>query len=138
MGWTEWSESKFRDLNLRDLKVDQAYLSIENAMNSSFYLYTLSEDCVKCPMQKLRKVEPNQETVIKLNVARSLDMSLFDRDLGKFVVGDNLKVLPRWSATPDLGQFGVYDLKIATSSSIKFETAKQPVNIYTCKCGRLI
>jgi heparan-alpha-glucosaminide N-acetyltransferase len=132
MSWTEWTVSTFRNLNLKDLKVDQAFFNVSNALNTPFYLYTLSDDCVKCPLRKLKKIEPNQETIIKLDVTRSLEMRLYDKDLGKFVVGNDTKVLTRWSAIPELGEFGVYDLKIMPSNAIKFETAKEHVNIYSC------
>lgn len=133
MSWTEWTVSSFRNLNLKDLKVDQAFLNVSNAATKSFYLYTLSDECVKCPFRKLRKIEPNKDTIIKLDVARNMEIRLFDKDMGEFVVGNDSKAKTRWSATPELGEFGVYDLKIMQSEAIKFETAKEHVNIYTCR-----
>lgn len=133
MSWTEWTDSTFRDLNLKELKVDQAFLNVSNALKTPFYLYTLSDDCVKCPLRRLKKIEPDQETIIKLDVSRNLDIRLYDRDLGQFILGNNTKVQPRWSAIPELGEFGVYDLKIMASNAIKFDTAKEHVNIYSCK-----
>lgn len=134
MSWTEWTDTLFRGLNLKDLKVDQAFFNVSNAASKGFYLYTLSEECVKCPFKKHAHAPPNKDTVIKLDVARNLEMRLFDTDLGKYVLSNETS-LPslRWSAQPDLGQFGVYDLRITSTGMIKLETAKEHVNIYFCK-----
>ena len=132
MSWTEWTVSTFRNLNLKDLKVDQAFLNVSNALNSPFYLYALSDECVKCPFRKLKKIEANKNTILKLDVARNLEMRLYDKNFGEFVVGNDTKAVARWSANPELGEFGVYDLKIMPSNAIKFATAKEHVNIYSC------
>jgi heparan-alpha-glucosaminide N-acetyltransferase len=115
-----------------NLKVDQAFFNVSNALNQKFYLYELSEDCDKCPFKKVRDIAPAKDTVIKLDVARSLELRMFDKDFGDYVFPNNTS-LHHWSAQPELGQFGVYDLKIMASGAIKFQTAKEPVNIYTCK-----
>lgn len=133
MSWTEWTESSFRGLKLTNLKVDGAFLNVSNALNKAFYLYTLSEECVNCPLRKIKEIAPNKETVIKLDVSRKLEMRLYDTDLGKFVVGNATKVETKFSTFPDFGEFGVYDLKIMPSSAIKLETAKEPVTVNTCK-----
>lgn len=132
MSWTEWTVSTFRSLNLKDLKVDQAFLNVSNALNSPLYLYALSDDCVKCPFRKLKKIDANKNTIVKLDVARNLEMRLYDKNFGEFVLGNDTKDIARWSANPELGEFGVYDLKIMPSSAIKFVTAKEHVNIYSC------
>lgn len=133
MSWTEWTDSSFRGLKLTNLKVDEAFLNVSNALNKAFYLYTLSEECVKCPLRKIKEIAPNKETLIKLDVSRNLEMRLYDTDLGKFVVGNSTKVETKFSAYPEFGEFGVYDLKIMQSSAIKLETAKEPVTVNTCK-----
>ena len=37
-----------------------------------------------------------------------------------------------YSAEPDVGEFGVYDLILMHSGANKFQTAKEPVNTTTC------
>lgn len=135
MSWTEWTDSLFGGLNLKDLKVDQAYLNVTNAAGR-FYLYTLSEECVKCPFKKIKAIAPNNKTIIKLDVSRNLEMRLFDKDRGKYDFPNNTNDGVRWSAQPDLGEFGVYELKIMQSQVIKYDVAKEPVNVYTCKAIR--
>lgn len=133
MSWTEWTDTNFRKLSLKDLKVDQAFFNVSNAMDKTFHLYTLSEECVKCPFKLLKTIAPLKDTVIKLDVARSLEMRLYDKALGPYVFPNETSEGVRWSAQPDLGEFGVYDLRIMKSQVIRLETAKEPVNIYTCK-----
>lgn len=133
MSWTEWTDTLFRDLNLKELKVDEAFLNVSNKLSQEFYLYSLSEDCVKCPFKKLKLIAKKKDTVIKLNVARNLEMRLFEKDFGPYVFPNETSNGVRWSAQPELGEFGVYDLKIMQSQVVRLETAKEPVNIYTCK-----
>lgn len=136
MSWTEWTEASFRGLNLKDLKVDQAFFNITNEFKDKdkrFYLYSLSEECVKCPFRKLKAIAPNKATIIKLDVARNFELRLFDKDLGDYVFPNETSDNVRWSMKPDMGEFGVYDLRIMDSSVIKYEVAKEPVNVQTCK-----
>lgn len=134
MSWTEWTDTTFRGLDLKELKVDQAYFNVSNARDEHFCLYTLSQECVKCPFKLIKKIAKLDDTVVKLDVARSLHLRLVDEKNCKEYLfpndtGDGLQ----WNAQPDLGEFGVYDLRIMNSQAIKFETAKEPVFIYTCK-----
>jgi heparan-alpha-glucosaminide N-acetyltransferase len=133
MAWTEWTTTSFRGLNLMDLKVDEAFFNISNSMKTKFFLYSLSEECVKCPFKKLRAIPPNKETVIKLDTARSLELRLFDKDWGDYVFPNETYDGLRWSVMPELGEFGVYDLQIKETSVFKYECVKQPVNVQTCE-----
>lgn len=133
MSWTEWTDTLFRGLDLKQLKVDQAYLNVSNALNEPLFLYTLSEECVKCPFKFLRKIARQNDTVVKLDVARNLYLRLVDEDYGEYLFPNETGKGLQWSAQPQLGEFGVYDLKIMDSKAIRFETAKEPVFIYTCK-----
>lgn len=133
MSWFEWTDSTFRSLNLKELKVDQAFFNISNAANKKFYLYTLSDECVKCPFKKVREVAANNNTIIKLDVSRSLEIRLLDKNHGSYLFPNETSNGVRWSAQPELGEFGVYDLRIMESQAIKFDVAKDPVNIHTCE-----
>lgn len=133
MSWTEWTELYFRGLNLNDLEVDQAFFNISSAMDIHLYLYSLSEECIKCPFKRLRTVAPHSETVFALNVARNREMKLVDRDFGNYLFSNLEADGIIWTDHPKMGQFGVYDLQIKESGTVSFEVAKEPVNIYFCK-----
>lgn len=133
MSWTEWTGNRFRGLDLRQLKVDQAFFNVSNERAQPYFLYSLSEECVRCPFKFLRKIAPKNDTVIKLDVSRNLELRLFEHDHGKYIFPNNTSEGLRWSASPELGEFGVYDLRIKPSEAITYGVAKEPVYIYTCK-----
>lgn len=134
MSWTEWTDTSFRGLNLKELKVDEAFFNVSNAADISYYLYALSEECEKCPFKRLKHIAPNGDTVVKLEVARNLELRLYDKNhSGEYAFANETADGLSWSAQPDLGQFGVYDLRISSSKAMIFETAKDPVTIYTCR-----
>lgn len=133
MSWTEWPDKDFRGLNFDELRVNEAFFSVDNYMDVETYLYSLTDECVKCPFRRLRTFAPNSSTVFRLNVARKLEMKLFDEDFGTFAMPNQTSAGSLWSDQPKLGQFGVYDLKVSSSKEVNFEVAKEPVNIYFCK-----
>lgn len=137
MSWIEWSENTFRGLDLTQLAVDEAYFNITNQQkNKTFYLYSLSSDCVKCPFKKIKAIPKNNETVVKLDVARLLELRLFEKDKGKYVNPEENKPAPDglyWSSQYDMGEFGVYDLVLKENGGNHFSTAKDPVNTNSCK-----
>jgi heparan-alpha-glucosaminide N-acetyltransferase len=137
MSWTELTSMSFRNLNLKELRVDQAYFNVSNAANQSFFLYTLSDECIKCPFKKFQTILPNKENVFKISTKRSIEMKLFDKDWSNYLFPNETKNGLMWSGKPELGQFGVYDLKISEFKEITFEVAKEPVNIYTCKLQKI-
>ncbi|KAG5681032.1 hypothetical protein PVAND_010498 [Polypedilum vanderplanki] len=131
MSWLEWTDSSFRGLDLTKLKVDQAYFNISNGMNQHFYLYTLSQECISCPFRKIKKAAALNDTILKLDTTRRIELRLFTKDHGPFVhpnvVVDNVF----WSMQEQLGEFGVYDLTIKPSGATAFEIAKEPVSTFS-------
>lgn len=133
MSWLERTDSYFRNLNLRELWVDEAYLNVSNGMHLPYYLYTLSPDCVECPYRKFNYIEANKDTVMKMKTSRSLEMKLYYKDHGQYVLQN--QSLDRFYAhfEPKMGQFGVYDMIIDERAVNRFEVAKEPVPIYWCE-----
>ena len=136
MSWIEWTDNKFRGLDLTQLKVDQAYLNISNQQrDKKYWLYSLSEECVKCPYRFLKLIRPHNDTLLKLKTDRGFELRLFKENHGPYVdpkiVNDDLF----WSDKPDFGEFGVYDLIIKSSALPVpvLQTAKEPVNTILCK-----
>lgn len=136
MSWIEWSENIFRGLDLSELAVDEAFFNITNQRKDvTYYLYSLSADCVKCPFKRIKTVHRNNETVVKIDTARTIELRLFDKDVGKYVNPDQNK--PKdglyWSSQHEMGEFGVYDLVIKDSGASQYQTAKEPVNTFSCE-----
>ena len=132
MAWLERTEEYFRDLYLRNLWVDQAYLNVSNGRDSSYYLYSLASNCVRCPFRKMRDIDPNNDSVIVVNTARSLQMRLFSKNHGQYVFPNQSEDGLLWNDEPKMGQFGVYDLILDASGTNRFEVALDPVPIYWC------
>ncbi|XP_058835834.1 heparan-alpha-glucosaminide N-acetyltransferase [Topomyia yanbarensis] len=127
----ECTEQYFRGLDLWSLWVDQAYVNTSVDGLRNYYLYSLSDECEKCPYTRVHAIknEYDQSNVIELDVARKLYFKVFEQNLGKYAF-DNESFVCQF--TKDLGEFGVYDLRIeeGDTTTCVFETAKEPVNIY--------
>uniref|UniRef100_A0A182M7N1 Heparan-alpha-glucosaminide N-acetyltransferase catalytic domain-containing protein n=1 Tax=Anopheles culicifacies TaxID=139723 RepID=A0A182M7N1_9DIPT len=127
----EYTERFFRGLDLWSLAVDEAFLNVtHSAGTNDYYLYTLSEECDKCPFTKLQRIPAGKKnTVLKVDVSRRIGLRILDRDVGKYSF-DNDTVLCQFR-NAQLGEFGVYDLNIAANDdSCTLAKAKEPVNIY--------
>ncbi|XP_055529975.1 heparan-alpha-glucosaminide N-acetyltransferase [Wyeomyia smithii] len=127
----EYTEQYFRGLDLWSLWVDQAFLNASIDGLRNYFLYSLSEDCEKCPYTRLHEIKNEEDSgnVLELDVARRLNFKIFEHNLGKYAF-DNESFVCQLSAA--LGEFGVYDLRIKEGgiTSCTLETAKEPVNIY--------
>lgn len=89
MSWIEQTDSVFRNLNLRKLKVDQAFLNITSSFESKLHLYFLAEECVDCPFEKYSTILPSShDNIIKLNTSRGFKMRLYSKDHGKYLYGN--------------------------------------------------
>jgi heparan-alpha-glucosaminide N-acetyltransferase len=135
MTWFEWTDQYFRGLNIGSLWVDEAFFNITNQRNEEYFLYSLSPECVRCPFRIVRNIPANNETILRVKTARTLEYRLFDRDHGRYVLpsADSPSDGLYWTTQHDMGQFGVYDLILKESGGATFETAKEPVLTFTCK-----
>lgn len=134
MSWIEWTTvDNFRGLDLTQLKVDQAYLNVSNQQSTKYFLYSLSEDCIKCPFRLIKAIRAENDTIVKVNTAREVEWRLFHKDHGPFVDPKLVNEDLFWSGVPNVGEFGVYDLIIKKTGPAVFETAKEPV--MTLPCG---
>lgn len=125
--WIEYAGELWRELDLTALKVDEAYLRIKSSVDRSLWLYSLSEECYKCPYTKLKEIQPNKRTHIKLDTTFELSLKVFSEDNGKYAF-DNETALCAF--TPEIGEFGVYNLTISSNETCNFVTDKDPVNIH--------
>lgn len=98
----EYTSPKWRNLNMRDLKVDEAYMSVTSELDHRVWLYSLSDGCynvskvhcnvisycvffIQCPYTKVGGIPPETSETIKIDVERSLYYRVYDKDLGKYV-----------------------------------------------------
>ncbi|XP_055915706.1 heparan-alpha-glucosaminide N-acetyltransferase [Eupeodes corollae] len=127
--WIEYTDPTWRNLQMRLLKVDEAYFSINSSSTiERNFIYTLSSECYECPYTKVKVISPNQTNeIFKLNVAHPLSFKIFDNDVGKYAPNNasamcNLQNL-------DFNEFGVYNFSIYPNNSCVVLTDKAGVNV---------
>ncbi|XP_055612390.1 heparan-alpha-glucosaminide N-acetyltransferase [Uranotaenia lowii] len=128
----EYTERFFRGLDLWSLGVDEAFINGTVRGLKNYFLYSLSDECDKCPYSKLHELKPSNgsdDNVFKLDISRRLHFKVFDRNHGKYAFDNESSVC---EFDENLGEFGVYDLTLyeGNTFSCALETAKEPVNIY--------
>lgn len=79
------NDPQFAHLNIEALRVDQAYLNLSSSSTSNrLWLYSLSDDCIRCPYNRWRELAPNANVLLRFNAARGVQWKLFDFDVGPF------------------------------------------------------
>ncbi|XP_073829317.1 heparan-alpha-glucosaminide N-acetyltransferase [Musca autumnalis] len=135
--FTEYVEPTWRGLDMRKLKVDEAYLIPKNLYNKATYLYTLSEECFTCPYTKVKAL-PHQlangdddgrfvEVTTTLNVAHALKFKIFDNDVGRYAFSNETALCEFEQRY--LKEFGVYNLTVDVDGSCQWEIDKDGVNV---------
>lgn len=78
-------DPQFAHFNIENLRPDQAYLNITTSPDSNrLWLYSLSDDCVRCPFNLWRVLAPQANLLLRFNTARGLQWKVFDSDVGPF------------------------------------------------------
>lgn len=125
----------FRNLDLRRLGVDEAYINISSTLSDPIWMYSLSEECYKCPYSRVQKISPRRDNVIKVSTKFNVNWKFFDQDVGPYTLEASREAQAVCEIRqPDLGEFGVYDVHILGTGNCAINTALQPVNIYLRKC----
>ncbi|XP_075155903.1 heparan-alpha-glucosaminide N-acetyltransferase [Haematobia irritans] len=132
--FTEYVEPTWRGLNMRQLKVDEAYLILKNLYDKVTYLYTLSEECYTCPYTKVKALHPHQTNgkdienlTTTLNVAHALKFKIFDYDVGRYAFS-NETALCEFEQI-NLKEFGVYNLTLNSNGTCNWNIDKDGVNV---------
>lgn len=127
--WIEYTEPSWRNLKMRDLKVDQAYILFNSTLNSAkTFIYTLSKECYECPYAKTKVILSNRPAeALKLNVAHPLSFKIFDKDVGKYAPSNISAVCTLPNQVLD--EFGVYNFSIGSNGPCEIVTDKAGVNV---------
>lgn len=80
----ELSDPIFGDIDLQNLAVDQAYINITSNASNRYWMYTLSDDCIRCPFAKFRDIAPHRSALVKFSTFRRFQWKVFDEDLGPY------------------------------------------------------
>uniref|UniRef100_A0A0K8TUB7 Putative heparan-alpha-glucosaminide n-acetyltransferase-like protein n=1 Tax=Tabanus bromius TaxID=304241 RepID=A0A0K8TUB7_TABBR len=124
--WIEYTQSKWRDLDMEKLTRDEAYLKVISNVDSPMWLYSLSADCYLCPFTQVKKIGPHETKHVKINVATKNSFEVYDRDVGTYAFNNETAYCK--DIRSSLGEFGVYNMTIYPDKVCSIVTDKTPVN----------
>ncbi|XP_016948278.1 heparan-alpha-glucosaminide N-acetyltransferase [Drosophila biarmipes] len=130
--FVEYTEPKWRDLDMRALSVDQFYLYLRSHFPSEGHLYSLSDECYTCPYTKVKALPAADGAAgaaepLRLSSAFGLNFKIFEHDQGHYAY-DNVSSLC-WLRRTDLQEFGVYNLTLEANGTCTFAVDKPGVPI---------
>ncbi|XP_043514120.1 heparan-alpha-glucosaminide N-acetyltransferase-like isoform X1 [Frieseomelitta varia] len=97
------------------LGYDEACINLR-AENSNVWFYLLSADCALCPYTRLKQIAVNQSSSVTIDTVRSSSIRIVDaEDPSEFISAKNTSDVI-CELTPNLGQFGVYELAVQNRS----------------------
>ncbi|XP_017151391.1 heparan-alpha-glucosaminide N-acetyltransferase [Drosophila miranda] len=127
----EYTDPRWRGLNMRDLAVDQAYMYLRSEYGEPSYLYTLSDECYTCPYTKVKALPAagsgQQLEPLQLSTEYALNFKIFQHDQGRYA-HENVSALC-WLRRTDLQEFGVYNLTLLPNGTCDFAVDKPGVPI---------
>ncbi|XP_068084945.1 heparan-alpha-glucosaminide N-acetyltransferase isoform X2 [Anabrus simplex] len=147
MSWIEDpGVAEFRGLNLTQLGVDEAYVNVTSQI-PGLWLYTLSQECYKCPYSRHLALDEVKEP-FKWSTQYRHKWRIMTDGSAPTVPAENYSGVA-CEMDADLGEFGVYDLRIhdgggggSSKTICELDTALEPVNIYfpllLCVLGLLV
>ncbi|XP_063237674.1 heparan-alpha-glucosaminide N-acetyltransferase [Bacillus rossius redtenbacheri] len=136
MSWLEDPGAElFRGLHLGALSMDQAYLLASSGVADPLWLYSLSEDCRKCPYSLVGDLRPGANYTVSTRRWATWRLARFSGSPPqRLPAGNTSRVV--CELTPDVREFGVYELEATSSADHRsnitctLRTARDPVNIY--------
>lgn len=134
---TSWIEDpgvdSWNGLKFSDLGVDEAYLNVTNLADVPLWLYSLSDDCVRCPFVKQTIIRP-EKNILKLSTKHGLKFRITSDGGAEDIAVNNITARVCSDFNADMGEFGVYNLLLEPLPDdymrCRFKTEKEPVNIY--------
>uniref|UniRef100_A0A1B0CSM6 Putative heparan-alpha-glucosaminide n-acetyltransferase-like protein n=1 Tax=Lutzomyia longipalpis TaxID=7200 RepID=A0A1B0CSM6_LUTLO len=126
--WVEQTVPEFRNLDLRRLGVDEAYLNVTSHFPTSLWLYSLSDECHRCPYSRIQEIRRSH--VLRTSTKFPTSWRFYDRDVGPYALQAAQEARIVCDVRPEMGEFGVYDVLIDNAGKCDVTTALEPVNIY--------
>ncbi|XP_033358368.1 heparan-alpha-glucosaminide N-acetyltransferase-like [Bombus vosnesenskii] len=97
------------------LGYDEACINLRTE-DSNAWLYLLSADCALCPYTRIKQIVVNWTSSVTIDTIRSTSLRVLDaEDPNEFISAKNTSDVI-CELTPNLGQFGVYELSIVNRS----------------------
>ncbi|XP_011685533.1 PREDICTED: heparan-alpha-glucosaminide N-acetyltransferase [Wasmannia auropunctata] len=111
------------------LKFDEACVNvISDKGNSNKWLYSLSSDCLSCPYERIAQISSNIN--LKFSTIKTLKWRVLNNNGNKEYVSTKNTSNIVCELTPNLGQYGLYELEVQ-NNTCNFRTTKNPTYPYT-------
>lgn len=114
------------------LDVDEAYLNVTTTYPSSVWMYYMTEECYKCPYERLAEIRSPNRLVGEKNTffvsTKFHNMWRFYRkNMGKYVAEQEQRNMV-CELSPQIGEFGVYDFLVGGNGKCEANTVRPPIN----------
>ncbi|GAB0094364.1 Heparan-alpha-glucosaminide N-acetyltransferase [Sergentomyia squamirostris] len=129
LSWLEETEEEFRNLDLTQLNVDQALVNITSYFPVPLWSYTVSEECHRCHFTRNQEIHRHGELLLEVDTKFHLLWRFYKKNMGRHTIDNNASDFI-CQVSPDVGEFGVYDIVIDPTGNCNVYTAHEPVNIY--------
>lgn len=80
--WEFGTQPLVGNLSTDDLRVDEAFLNISSTAAKRLFLYSVSDDCVRCPWTRWREMAPGRSAIAKISTKLGVSWRLFEQDVG--------------------------------------------------------
>lgn len=70
------------NLSTDQLRIDEAYLNLSSTASSRLYVYSLIDECVKCPWTRWREMAPGRSAIARIGTKYGVSWRLFQQDVG--------------------------------------------------------
>ncbi|XP_054730275.1 heparan-alpha-glucosaminide N-acetyltransferase [Anastrepha obliqua] len=131
--FVEYTEPVWRGLNMRELKVDEAFVVVKSHYAQPAYLYSRSDECYTCPYSYVKSM---QNFTFKLNVARGWAFKVYTKGVDvlsndETQCNDTVcnSVCELYAPTTMMQEFGVYNFTLQQNGSCEVITDKSGVDV---------
>lgn len=114
-----------------NLDVDEAYLNVTTTYPASVWMYYMTEECYKCPYERLAEIRSQIRSGEKNTFFVSTKFHnmwrFYRKNMGKYVPEEEKRNLV-CEMSPQIGEFGVYDFIVGGSERCEANEVRPPIN----------
>lgn len=86
--WEFNTKPLFGNLSTNDLRVDEAFLNLTSSASQRLFIYSLSDDCVRCPWSRWRELVPGRSTIVRISSQLGVRWRFLQQDEGPLAYDD--------------------------------------------------
>lgn len=113
------------------LDVDEAYLNVTTSYPSSVFMYYMTEECYKCPFERLAEirslVRSGEKNTFFVSTKFHNIWRFYRKNMGKYVAPEEHRNMVCEMDTP-LNEFGVYDFMVGPNGKCDVNVVRPPIN----------